>query len=163
MTPKDFLPLWSSQYVSSCSMGTFLDPLSDSSSVAFFIARIQSTAPKIAPTKNDFKGDIFDLSNKLLRWFDMSGFGVLLLMSWGLITDPLSCSPGFFVQWTCDSTYHRSLIMVLKSLIVSSSCHFSIVIVTLLLHPLRSTNLNNLRQLCIREGVKHVVAKCASG
>ena len=69
-------------------MGTFLDLLSDSFSVAFFLARMQSTAmvpvttaPNIAPTKNDFKGDIFDLGNMLLRWFDVSVFGVLLLMA----------------------------------------------------------------------------------
>ena len=49
-------------------MGTFLDGLSDSSSAAFFIARMQSTAivpvtaaSKIAPTKNDLNGDIFKL------------------------------------------------------------------------------------------------------
>ena len=48
-------------------MGTFLDGLSDSSSAACFIAGMQSTAivpvtaaPKIAPTKNDLKGDIFN-------------------------------------------------------------------------------------------------------
>ena len=47
-------------------MGTFLDRLSDSSSVACLKARMQSTAivpvtaaPKIAPTKNDLNGDIF--------------------------------------------------------------------------------------------------------
>ena len=84
-------------------MGTFLISLSESpSSVACFMARMHSTAivpvtaaPKITPTKNDFKGDIFDLVNKLLRSFDISGFGVLLLMaqflvSLGLISDPLS-------------------------------------------------------------------------
>ena len=54
-----------------------------------------TAAPNITPTKNDFKGDIFDLGNKLLRWFDVSGFGVLLLMaqlllSQGLISGPLS-------------------------------------------------------------------------
>ena len=49
-------------------MGTFLDGLSDSSSAAFFIARMHSSAivavtaaPKIAPTKNDLNGDIFSL------------------------------------------------------------------------------------------------------
>ena len=84
-------------------MATFFNSLSDSpSSVACFMARMHSTAivpvtaaPKITPTKNDFKGDIFDLGNKLLRSFDISGFGVLLLMvqflvSLGLISYPLS-------------------------------------------------------------------------
>ena len=83
-------------------MATFLNSLSDSPSVACFMARMYSTAivavtdaPKITPTKNDFKGDIFDLVNKLLRSFDISGFGVLLLMvqflvSLGLFSDPLS-------------------------------------------------------------------------
>ena len=83
-------------------MATFLNSLSDSPSVACFMARMHSTAivpvtaaPNIAPTKNDFKGDIFDLGNKLLRSFDISGFGVLLLMaqflvSLRLIADPLS-------------------------------------------------------------------------
>ena len=85
-------------------MAIFFTSLSDSPSVASFMARMHSTAivpvtaaPNIAPTKNDFKGDIFDLGNKLLRWFDVSGFGVLLLMaqllvSQGLISDPLSTS-----------------------------------------------------------------------
>ena len=66
-------------------MGTFLDRLSDSSSAACFIARMHSTAivavtaaPKIAPTKNDLNGDIFNLVD---IWFDMSGFVVLLLMA----------------------------------------------------------------------------------
>ena len=84
-------------------MATFLNFLSDSpSSVACFMARMHSTAivpvtaaPKITPTKNDFKGDIFDFGNKLLGSFDISGFGVLLpmaqfLVSLGLIADPLS-------------------------------------------------------------------------
>ena len=77
-------------------MTTFLNSLSDSpSSVACFIARMHTAAPNITPTKNDFKGDIFDLANKLLRSFDISGFGVLLLMaqflvSLGLISYPLS-------------------------------------------------------------------------
>ena len=49
-------------------MGTLLDGLSDSSSAACFIARMQSTAivavtaaPKVAPTENDLNGDIFNL------------------------------------------------------------------------------------------------------
>ena len=84
-------------------MATFFNSLSDSpSSVACFMARMHSTAivpvtaaPNITPTKNDFKGDIFDLGNKLLRSFDISGFGVLLMMAQllvnqGLISDPLS-------------------------------------------------------------------------
>ena len=84
-------------------MASFLNSLSDSpSSVACFMARMHSAAivpvtaaPNITPTKHDFKGDIFDLGNKLLRSFDISGFGVLLLMvqllvSHGLMSDPLS-------------------------------------------------------------------------
>ena len=93
-------------------MATFFNSLSDSpSSVACFIARMHSTAmvpvtaaPNITPTKNDFKGDIFDLGNKLLRSFDISGFGVLLLMmaellvSQGLISGPLVNDYGFIMN-----------------------------------------------------------------
>ena len=98
-------------------MGTFLDLLSDSSSVACFIARMQSTAivpvtaaPKIAPTKNDFKGDIVNLGNNLLRWFDMSDYR--WPDSWwsqGWISDPLPLPLVFHVDYGESSSYHYSI------------------------------------------------------